>query len=187
MRKVVLYALLSLDGVAESPEEWVFDFDDEMEANLAQVIERQDTVLLGRRTYDEWAGYWPASDIEPFASFINGVHKHVVTSSTPSLPWASSTVVDRPLHEHVTELKGGDGGDVGVHGSIELARSLLRAGLVDELRLVVFPVLAGQGRRLVESVGSLRRLGLHGVTRTASGGLLLEYDVENGASGHGPG
>ena len=72
MRKVVAYEFLSLDGVAESPDEFVTDFDDVMEENLDRVIATQDAVLLGRRTYDEWAVYWPKSDIEPFASFING-------------------------------------------------------------------------------------------------------------------
>ena len=73
MRKVVAYELLSLDGVAEQPDEFVTEFDDVMRENLARVIAAQDTVLLGRRTYDDWAAFWPTSDIEPFASFINGV------------------------------------------------------------------------------------------------------------------
>jgi len=80
-RKVVAYELLSLDGVAEHPDEFFVDWDDEMEANLSAVIATQDAVILGRRSYDEWAGYWPGSNIEPFATFINGVAKHVATSS----------------------------------------------------------------------------------------------------------
>ena len=83
MRKVVAYELLSLDGVAEQPDEFITDFDDVMRENLGRVIATQDAVLLGRRTYDDWAAFWPTSDIEPFASFINGVEKFVVTSTTP--------------------------------------------------------------------------------------------------------
>ena len=75
MRKVVVYLLLSLDGVAEKPDGFVADWDDAMEANLGAVISAQDAVILGRRSYDEWAEFWPASDIEPFAPFINGVAK----------------------------------------------------------------------------------------------------------------
>jgi dihydrofolate reductase len=83
VRKVVAYELLSLDGVAEQPDEFVTEFDDVMRENLDRVIATQDAVLLGRRTYDDWAGFWPTSDIEPFASFINGVEKFVVTSTPP--------------------------------------------------------------------------------------------------------
>lgn len=83
MRKVVAYELLSLDGVAEQPDDFVTDWDDVMGENLRRVIATQDTVLLGRRTFDEWAAFWPTSDIEPFASFINGVQKFVVTSTPP--------------------------------------------------------------------------------------------------------
>ena len=83
VRKVVAYELLSLDGVAEQPDEFITDFDDVMQENLARVIAGQDAVLLGRRTYDDWAEFWPTSAIEPFASFINRVDKFVVTSTTP--------------------------------------------------------------------------------------------------------
>ena len=84
MRKVVLYQLLSLDGVAEEPGDWFFDNGPEMFANLGRVIGSQDDILLGRGTYDYWVGFWPTSDVEPFASFINGTPKHVVMSSTPT-------------------------------------------------------------------------------------------------------
>ena len=73
MRKVVAYELLSLDGVAEEPRDYITDFDDAMQANLGRVIADQDAVLLGRRTWDDWAAFWPKSTIEPFASFINSV------------------------------------------------------------------------------------------------------------------
>ncbi|HTU07919.1 MAG TPA: dihydrofolate reductase, partial [Trebonia sp.] len=73
MRKVVAYELLSLDGVAEKPDEFITDWDAAMDANLGAVIAAQDSVILGRRSYEEWAEFWPGSDIEPFATFINGV------------------------------------------------------------------------------------------------------------------
>jgi len=148
VRKIVAYELLSLDGVAEQPDEFITVFDEEMRANLGRVIATQDAVLLGRRTYDDWAGFWPTSAIEPFASFINGVEKYVVTSTTPEVPWENTTVVYDGLPEFVTELKRRFGGDIGVHGSIALTQSLLEKGLVDELRLVIAPALHMHGRRL---------------------------------------
>ena len=92
MRKVVAYELLSLDGVAEKPDGFFADWDAAMEANLAAVIASQDAVILGRRSYDEWAGYWPESDVEPFATFINGVTKYVATSTPLDRKWANTTV-----------------------------------------------------------------------------------------------
>lgn len=106
MRKVVAYELLSLDGVAEQPQEFVTDFDEVMRENLGRVIAAQDAVLLGRRTYDDWAGFWPTSDIEPFASFINGVEKFVVTSTPPDHEWEQTTVVEGSLADFVAELSG---------------------------------------------------------------------------------
>ena len=143
MRPVVLYTLLSLDGVAESPDQFVFDWDDRLDANLAVVIAEQDAVLLGHQMYDEWAEYWPTSDVEPFASFINGVQKYVVASSQPDGDWGPRTVVTDHLEGFVAELKQTDGGTIGIHGSIRLAQSLLRAGLVDELHLFMAPLLFG--------------------------------------------
>ena len=88
MRKVVLYELLSLDGVAEHPDKFFLEWDEAMDANLAAVIATQDAVILGRRSYDEWSEYWPDSEIEPFATFINGVDKYVASSSPLGRPVA---------------------------------------------------------------------------------------------------
>lgn len=176
MRKVVLYHLLSLDGVAlEEPGDWFDDTGSEMFANLGRVIGSQDDILLGRGTYDYWVGYWPTSDVEPFASFINGTRKHVVTSSTPTQEWANTTLVTTPVADYVTALKQPSGGDIGIHGSIELARSLLRSRLVDELRLVVAPAVVGHGRRVLDGDDSLQTLELLDVQRSPKGTLFLAY------------
>jgi dihydrofolate reductase len=174
MRDVVLYELLSLDGVAEEPGDWMVPGGDALIDNLARVIAPQDAVLLGRGTYDDWAGYWPTADMQPFADFVNGTEKHVFTSSTPVLEWPNSTFVRGPAETYVADLKARDGGDIGIHGSIALAQSLLHAGLVDELRLVVSPTTAGRGRRLFVD-GQLQRWELVDLDRTASGLLLLGY------------
>ena len=150
MRKVVAYMLVSVDGVAEDPEQFLFEFDQVMEGNLAEVIGTQDTVLLGRRMYDEWSNYWPKSDDQPFADFINNVQKYVATAAPLTREWTNAESIQGPVDDFVRELKSGDGGDIGIHGSISLTRSLLAAGLVDELRLLVAPRVVGRGRRLFE-------------------------------------
>jgi dihydrofolate reductase len=174
MRKVVLYELLSLDGVAERPESFFRDFDDVMGENLRRVIAEQDVVLLGRRTYDDWAQYWPGSDIEPFASLINSVRKYVVTSGQLAKPWENSAVIDAPVSDFVSELKDREGGDIGVHGSLSLARTLLQDGLVDELRLVIAPAIAVAGRKLFDGVPP-RRFQLTRNVSSPAGYLLLDF------------
>jgi dihydrofolate reductase len=175
MRRVVLYQLLTLDGVAEEPGDWMTDGGPEVFTNLERVIATQDTVLLGRGTHDYWAGFWPHDGPDPFRSFINGTPKHVVTSSPLDADWAGTVVVGRPVEEHVRELTAADGGDIGVHGSTTLARSLVRAGLVDDYRLVVAAALAGHGQRLFTEPDALRRLELVDLARTPAGTLLLHY------------
>jgi dihydrofolate reductase len=175
MRKVVLYQLMSLDGVAEEPGNWMFGADNAMYANLATVIGAQTDVLLGRGTYDYWSGYWPSADDEPFASFINGTTKHVFTSTKPDVDWPNSTYVDGPAEEYVAELKQGNGGDIGIHGSIRLAQSLIAAGLVDELRLVVSPALADGGREGLNGIAGTQRWELLDSATTSDGQLLLGY------------
>jgi dihydrofolate reductase len=176
MRKVVAYELLSLDGVAEGPDRFFTDWDDAMDANLAAVIAAQDAVILGRRSYDEWAEFWPGSGIEPFATFINGVAKYVAISAPLEREWANATVIDGDLVEFVRDLKDRPGGDIGVHASISVARTLLAAGVVDELRLVIAPMIAGSGRRLLDGLPSIRLESIRSAT-SPSGHLLVDYRV----------
>ncbi|WP_426512679.1 dihydrofolate reductase family protein [Dactylosporangium sp. McL0621] len=176
MRNVVLYELMSLDGVAEEPGEsgWFTDADERLMDNLDRVIASQDTVLLGRRTYEKWAPHWPSSTMQPFADFINDTPKFLFSAAAPALPWSATTHVPGPAAPYVAGLKRATGGDIGIHGSLTLARSLLRERLVDELRLVVAPTLAGRGARLFEEPGDMQRFEL--VDSDRSGGcLLLHY------------
>lgn len=178
MRKVVVYELLSLDGVAESPDAFILDWDEVMDDHLAEVIATQDAVVLGRHSYDEWSRHWPTSDVEPFASFINEVDKHVATSTPPATPWPGSSVIDGDVVEFVRQLKTRDGGDIGVHASISLARALLAGGVVDELRLVVAPRIVGRGRRFLDDLPPLA-LESVGAVASPTGALLLHYRVLN--------
>lgn len=176
MRKVVLTELLSLDGVAEAPNKFFFEWDDVVDAQGAAIIATQDTVILGRRTYDEWAEFWPGSDIEPFATFINKVPKHIATSAPLRQEWDNSTVIDGELVEFVQDLKNSAGGDIGVHGSISVGRTLLAAGAVDEVRLTIAPAIAGAGRRLFDWLPPIRLETLRTVT-SPTGYLLADYRV----------
>jgi dihydrofolate reductase len=149
-----------------------------LEENLAAVIGSQDAVLLGRRTYDEWARFWPNSDIEPFATFINGVQKYVATSSALDHDWANAERIDGDLAAFVAELKHRTDGDVGVHGSIALAQALLGAGLVDRLRLVVAPSVHVRGRRLFDD-GTPMQLSLARCVASPKGYLVLDYEARS--------
>jgi dihydrofolate reductase len=175
-RKVVAGYFLSLDGVAEAPDRFFTAWDDETDAHGAELIATQDAVVLGRRTYDEWALFWPGSEIEPFASFINAVPKYVATSTPLAREWTGSHVIDGGLVDFVRHLRSGPGGDIGVHGSISVTRALLAAGLVDELRLVVAPTIFASGQRLFEG---LPLIGLETIrsTTSPSGHLLVDYRV----------
>ena len=176
MRKIVVYELLSLDGVAEAPDGFFTDWDDAMEANLAAVIGTQDAVVLGRRSYDEWAQYWPSSDIEPFATFINGVTKYVATSTPLDKEWAEATAIDGGLVDFVRDLKQQPGGEIGVHASISLAQALLAADVVDELKLVIAPKIAGRGRRLLDGLPSIKLEAIRS-SISPTGYLLVDYRV----------
>ncbi len=174
MRKVVAYELLSIDGVAEEPDDFILDWDAVMTENLGRVIATQDVVLLGRRTYNDWARFWPTSEIEPFATFINGTQKFVVTSTPVEQSWENAAVVEGDFTKFVTDLKHQPGADIGVHGSISLTQSLLEAGLVDELRLVVAPSIQMNGRKLFDR-GIPARLSLTRNVTSPSGYLLVDF------------
>ena len=175
MRNVVLYQLLSMDGVAEEPGDWLFDTGEDLVANLGRVIEKQDLVLMGRGTYDYWVDYWPTSEFQPFAEFINTTPKHVFSASPPAQAWAGSTFITTSAVDHVADLKRTSGGDIGIHGSIALSQSLLRAQLVDELRLVVATSLAGRGKRLFTDDDALRKFELLDARTSEGGTLFLGY------------
>ncbi|GAA2470706.1 dihydrofolate reductase family protein [Terrabacter carboxydivorans] len=186
MRKIVVYTITSLDGSVDDPTRCFPPdvdperphpptFDDGLIEREAALIEQQDAVLLGRHMYDEWSRYWPTSDEQPFADFINGVKKYVVTSSPLTTEWGDAEAVTGSLADIVRDLKALPGNDIGVHGSIELAQSLLAEGLVDELHLAVAPVVDPEGRRLFERATGLQRLNLVSATPTPTGALWLVY------------
>jgi dihydrofolate reductase len=177
MRKVFAGLFSSLDGVVQAPNEWQPTFDAEMGEALNRMLEEQDDVLLGRVTFTEWASYWPTSTDEPFASWINSRPKHVFSSSLDSVAqWGNSTLVKDSAADYLDRLRQQPGGTIGVAGSPSLVRSLIQAGLLDELTLMISPVVAGGGRaRLFPADTALVPLELVAAQPTSSGVLIATY------------
>jgi dihydrofolate reductase len=155
MRTVVASEFVSLDGVMESPEKWHFPyFDEQMGQEIEAAMAQTDAMLMGRVNYEEWAEFWPQQDPEenPAALHMNAVRKYVVsTTLKESLEWNNSKLIrGENVVEEIAGLKRQSGGDISISGSGILVRSLLRDDLLDELRLMVHPVVVGSGKRLFE-------------------------------------
>ncbi|PTT69356.1 dihydrofolate reductase family protein [Arthrobacter sp. HMWF013] len=178
MRKLTAGLFHSVDGVVSEPNLWQFDsFDEDLGKGMTGMMERVDTVLLGRVSYQEWAGYWPnATADQDFAGFINPIEKHVASRTLKEpLEWQNSHLIEGPLEDFVAELKKRDGGEVAVMGSISVTRQLLFAGLLDELTLMTHPVVAGSGRHLFQDGDPLTRLSLKDQYRTSKGNVISTY------------
>jgi len=162
MRRVLVGAFVSLDGVMQAPggpEEdptggfrfggWTFHhWDEVMGKAMGESFARPFDLLLGRKTYEIFAAHWPFTEDEPAALF-NGVTKYVATSSAEPLAWQNSVRLEGDVPQAVARLKQGDGADLLTQGSSVLVKSLLAAGLVDELFLLVFPVVLARGKKLI--------------------------------------
>ena len=156
MRKITAGLFISLDGVVEAPDQWHFPyFNDEMGAAVDAVLGTTDTLLLGRKTYDDHAGAWPereaagGEDAE-FAKVLGDTRKIVVSRQPLELTWRNSEQLQGDLAEAVTTLKNEPGGHIAISGSISVVRQLLAAGLLDELRLLVHPIAVRKGMRLFD-------------------------------------
>ncbi len=171
MRKIVAGLFITLDGVVESPSKWVL-FNDEMGEMMAAGIADADAILLGRRTYLEFADLWPKQGSDgPMAHFLNNSPKYIVSSTLDRLEWANSSLVTGGLAEVVAKLKGQPGKNIQVPGSPRLVRSLLREGLLDEISLMVQPIVLGSGMRLFDEMTD--QVGLKLVdSRTFSNGVV---------------
>ena len=179
MRKLVAAEFISLDGVAESPEKWQFDvFDADMGAAMEKQLAKQDASMLGRVSYQEWAFYWPTSTDEPFASFINSIPKYVVSTTLDKVGWGkwnNASLIKGNLAAEIDRLKRQPGKDIGIAGSITLVRSLLQDDLIDELILMIHPVIVGKGKRLFKDGSELKRMKLIDSQVTGSGVAILTY------------
>ena len=160
MGKVVVSQFITVDGVVEAPgggEElerggWAFKFQrgDEGDAFKVSELQDSDVLLLGRRTYEGFAAAWPSRSGDPFSEKFNSMPKYVVSSTLSDPEWNNSTVIDGDVAEAVASLKERYEGDILVNGSVQLVRQLAEEGLIDELRLMVFPTVLGKGKRLFD-------------------------------------
>ncbi len=150
MRKIVAGLFISLDGVVEAPETWHFPyFDDEMGAAVAAQMAAADTLLLGRHTYEEFAAFWPnQSNDDPTAATMNNTPKVVVSTTLDAATWQNSTLIRENVAGAIADLKRQPGTQIGMTGSATLVRWLLRERLLDELWLMVHPIVVGSGKRL---------------------------------------
>ncbi len=184
MGRIVVTEFISLDGVIEAPgggEDykyggWTFEIDRGDEGNQFKLDETMSSaaLLLGRRTYEGFAAAWPERDGE-FADKFNTMPKYVVSSTLRDPQWTNSTVLSGDLVAEVTKLKKEQDGDIVVHGSAQLVQSLIENDLVDELRLMVFPVVLGTGKRLFGETTDRKRLRLSSSTVVGDGVAVQVY------------
>jgi dihydrofolate reductase len=177
MRKTVAGILMTLDGVVEAPEKWQLRYyDDELGELIDAAAANADAMLLGRRTYEEFAAFWPSQDSdEPMADYMNDTPKYVVSTTLTELDWRNSSLVSGNVAETVDALKRQPGGNIQIYGSPTLVRSLLRDGLLDELGLLVHPIVVGGGRRLFENGNYGTALRLVDSRTLGTGVLALRY------------
>jgi dihydrofolate reductase len=184
MGKIVVTEFVSLDGVMEDPggsEDfkyggWTFQIDRGEEGDRFKLDETMDTeaLLLGRKTYEGFAEAWPQREGE-FADKFNNMPKYVVSSTLKDPDWNNTTVIEGDLAEAVSKLRDELDGDIVVHGSAQLAQALIENGLVDELRLMVFPVVLGSGKRLFGETSDKHSLKLSGSQFVGAGVAILTY------------
>jgi dihydrofolate reductase len=182
VRKIIASMFISLDGVVEAPDQWHFPyFNDEMGAAVGRVMGDADTFLLGRKTYDSFAGAWPDRELAgeedaEFAKSLGDARKVVVSHQDLDFTWRNSELLKGDLIEGVTALKAEEGdGKIAMSGSPSIVRQLLDAGLLDELHLLVHPIAVRKGMKLFDEDGSSVPLTLVASETFKTGVLDLIY------------
>jgi dihydrofolate reductase len=185
MGRIVVTEFLSLDGVMEAPggedfkyKGWSFEFDRGEEGNQFKLDEavESEALLLGRRTYEGFAAAWPSREGE-FADKFNNMPKYVVSSTLENPEWNNTTVLKGDAVEEVSKLRNSSNGDIYVHGSAQLAQALIENDLVDELHLMVFPVVLGTGKHLFGETSDKKNLRLAESKTVGEGVAILVYQA----------
>jgi dihydrofolate reductase len=191
MGRIVITEFISLDGVIEDPggaedyeySGWSFEFERGPDGDKFKLDETldSDALLLGRVTFEGFADAWPSREGE-FADKFNAMPKYVVSSTVDGSQWNNSTVLEGDVVEAVTKLKQEQDGNLVVHGSAQLVQTLLEHDLVDELHLMVFPVVLGRGKRLFGETGGMRPLRLADSRTVGDGVNILVYERATAAA-----
>jgi dihydrofolate reductase len=185
MRKLVVTENITLDGVIDAREGWFAPSGEEDvdQSDLNEALREQaaaaDAVLLGRVTFEEMRGFWPVqtNDKTGVTEYLNNVEKYVVSNTMTEPQWARSTVLSGDMEGNIHDLKGRDGKDIVVTGSITLVHGLITRGLVDEYRLFVYPVVIGRGARLFEDATNVGKLRIVDCRPFRSGIVLTRYST----------
>ena len=184
MRRLLLTENITADGRIEMLDEW---FDPSPDGDIQDWLEgmdhlggSSDAVLVGRQTFEDFRGHWPQHTDEPAGAYLDQVQKYVVSSSMTDPEWRNSTILAGDPVAEVRRLKDSDGGDIMLPGSITLAHTVLAAGLVDEIRLLIYPAIQGRGRGLVAEGTSFPELELLEARAFGSGVALLRYATTTG-------
>jgi dihydrofolate reductase len=190
MRKLTIIDFLSLDGVMQAPGQpeedteggfkhggWAIPYHDEgLAESVAESMSATDSYLFGRKTYENFAAYWPNAPREiPFTDHLNNTAKYVVSKTLKNPEWQNSTVINGDVVEEVRKLKDQPGKSIAVLGSGELVQTLIRNDLVDEYFLTVYPIVLGGGKRLFREFEEIKPLELVDSKTSSTGGVLLTY------------
>ena len=182
MRKIVVSEFMSLDGVIETPHTWQFPFQtEELGAITEGQIRDADAFLLGRVTYEMFAGFWPTMTNNEFgvADKWNSAPKYVVSTTLQKADWNNSTLIKSNVIDEIRKLKQQPGGKIGIIGSTKLVHSLLDAGLIDEIQVLMHPLVLGKGVRLFVDGGHPASLKLADSKILPNGVVYLSYQIEH--------
>jgi dihydrofolate reductase len=185
MRKLVVWNLMTLDGFFEGSKPWDIDFHNlawgpELQKYAEQLGEEGDLLVFGRKTYEGMASYWPTAEEEGnIKAYMNGIAKIAVSRTMKSAEWNNTRVVNDPISEF-RRLKAEDGKTIFIFGSAELADSLLKEGLIDEIRVCLVPVILGGGNPHFKPATEARPLRLLDSSVTQKGAVILRYEPVNG-------
>jgi dihydrofolate reductase len=193
MRKLVVTTFVTLDGVMQAPGApkedpsggfthggWLVPFaDEDMGRQMVEWFSRAGDILLGRTTYEIFAAHWPrvSSEDDPIAKALNTLPKHVASRTLDHVDWDGARLLEGDVATAVAGLKEQDGGELQVHGSAGLIQTLLEHDLIDELRLIMFPVVLGEGKKLFADGTVPAALSLASSSATSTGALILTYEL----------
>jgi dihydrofolate reductase len=191
MRNLVVVTFVTVDGVMQAPggsdEDreggfehggWVIPhFDEQLGAHMVKLVQRAGALLLGRKTYEIFAAAWPnMPEPDPIAAVYNRIPKYVASRTPRALTWANSHQLSEDIAGEVATLKAQDGGEIQIPGSSGLVQTLMHSDLVDEFHLIVFPAVAGSGKRLFGHGAMPRALALKSIETTATGVVIQVYE-----------